>query len=68
MDEATCQCGCGQQWLIMPGDLGSSISPACQERERKRRLAVEKARRKALRDAARYGESVDHGKTTIHTR
>lgn len=49
MNEAVCQCGCAQTWLVMPGDLESSLAPVCQERERKRRLAAERERRKALK-------------------
>lgn len=45
---ATCLC-CGQKWMVMPGDLESSLAPECQERSRKQRLAAEKARRKALK-------------------
>jgi hypothetical protein len=53
--EAVCQCGCGQSWMVMPGDLESSLSPDCQERERKRRLKAERDRRRALRQAAKAG-------------
>jgi hypothetical protein len=55
MDIATCQCGCGQDWMVMPSDLESSFAPECQERERKRRVKAEREQRKALRQAHKLG-------------
>lgn len=48
--EAVCQCGCYQSWLVMPGEVATSLAPECQMRERRRRLAAERERRKALKE------------------
>lgn len=48
METAVCL-ACSQEWIVMPGDLDSSLDPDCQEKARKARIAAEKAKRKALR-------------------
>lgn len=53
MTDATCQCGCAQTWLVMPGDLSGSISPACQERLRRERLAASREKSRAIKEELR---------------
>ncbi|MEU4235611.1 hypothetical protein AB0F17_66085 [Nonomuraea sp. NPDC026600] len=63
MTEAECAV-CHQTWWLMPGECAVSTCPACQAKHERDRKAAEKARRRELRDAARFGVSTANGKST----